>query len=299
MELRHLRYFVAVAEELNFRRAAMRLHISQPPLSTQIRDLEDEIGVHLFDRSRRAIALTAAGERFLIDARRILAEAHHAETTAKKVAAGIVGQLRLGFMLSTAHKLLGDAVQKFKQRYPAVEISLLDLTNSEQIQALNEDRLDIAFTRSRIIKPNLETEILVEEPMVIMVPSRDALAKKKRLAWKDLAGKTVVSLHPDQALGYYDNFFLKCKEAKISVVTGQYANDIHTEMWLVSIGMGLAPTSFTTTQIRRPNVSFCRLPSNLPKVQTVMSWKKSGLSPVKSNFIAIIRQLASSSGRIS
>jgi DNA-binding transcriptional LysR family regulator len=254
MELRHLRYFAAVAEELSFRRAAERLHISQPPLSMQIKDLEEEIGVLLFDRSNRAITLTAAGDQFLLDARRILAEARQAEITAKKVASGIVGRLRLGFMLSTAHKLLGTAVQKFKQRYPDVEISLLDLTNSEQLLALADDRLDIAFTRSRITKPDLETEILLEEPMVMMVPSDDPLAKKKQLTWKDLAGKNIVTLHPDQALGFYDNFFVKCNEAKISVITGQYASDIHTEMWLVSIGMGLAPTSFTTTQVRRPNV---------------------------------------------
>lgn len=284
---------MAVAEELNFRRAARRLHISQPPLSMQIKDLEHELGVQLFDRSNRAVTLTSVGERFLLDVRGILGEARQAEITAKKGAAGIVGRLRLGFMLSTAHKLLGSAIQKFKQRYPEVEITLLDLTNSEQIQALAEDRLDIAFTRSRIIKPDLETEVLIEEPMVMMVPANDSLAKKKRLTWKELEGKTIVTLHPDQALGYYDNFFLKCKEAKITIVTGQYANDIHTEMWLVSIGMGLAPTSFTTTQIRRPNISFCQLPSNLPKVQTVMSWKKTGFSSVKANFIAIIRQLAS------
>jgi DNA-binding transcriptional LysR family regulator len=292
VELRHLRYFAAVAEELSFRRAAERLHISQPPLSMQIKDLEEEIGVQLFDRSNRAITLTTAGDRFLLDARRILAETRQAEITAKKVASGIVGRLRLGFMLSTAHKLLGSAVQKFKQRYPAVEISLLDLTNSEQLEALADDRLDIAFTRSRIARPDLETEVLLEEPMVLMVPSDDPLAKGKRLAWKDLEGKNIVTLHPEQALGFYDNFFIKCNEAKVAVITGQYANDIHTEMWLVSIGMGLAPTSLTTTQIRRPNVSFCQLPTNLPKVQTVMSWKKSGLSQVEANFISIIRQLA-------
>ena len=257
----------------------------------QIKDLEEEIGVQLFDRSNRAISLTAAGDRFLLDARRILAEARQAEITAKKVASGVVGRLRLGFMLSTAHRLLGTAVQKFKQRYPDVEISLVDLTNSEQLLALADDRLDIAFTRSRIARPDLETEILLEEPMVMMVPSDHPLAKKKRLAWKDLAGANIVTLHPDQALGFYDNFFIKCNEAKISVITGQYANDIHTEMWLVSIGMGLAPTSFTTTQVVRLNVSFCELPNNLPKVQTVMSWKKSGVSQVEANFISIIRQL--------
>jgi len=292
MELRHFRYFVAVAEELNFRRAAKRLHMAQPPLSMQIKVLENELGVQLFDRSRRAVTLTAAGNHFLVDAQRVLAEARHAETNARKAAAGIVGHLNIGFMLATAHDLLGGAVRKFKQSYPEVELNLLDLTNSEQIKALEEGRIDIAFTRSRISKAELETEILFEEPMVMMVPSRDPLAKKQRLAWRDLSGKSIVTLHPSQALGFYDNFFIKCLEAKVPVITGQYANDIHTEMWLVSIGMGLAPTSLTTSHIRRPNVTYCQLPSNLPKVQTVMSWRKAPLFPAVANFIGIIRQLA-------
>jgi DNA-binding transcriptional LysR family regulator len=292
MELRHLRYFVAVAQELNFRRAASLLHMAQPPLSMQIKVLEGELGVQLFDRSSRAITLTAAGSRFLIDARRVLDEAVLAEANAKKAAAGVVGSLRIGFMLSTAHNLLGNAISKFKSDYPEVELNLLDLTNSEQVKALADDHIDIAFTRSQIGKPELETEILFEEAMVMMVPSTDPLAKKKRLAWKDLQGKTIVTLHPGQALGFYDNFFAKCHDAKISVLTGQYANDIHTEMWLVSIGMGLAPTSLTTSQIRRPNVSYCQLPSDLPKVQTAMSWKKARPSPAVVNFISTIRQLA-------
>lgn len=292
MELRHLRYFVAVAQELNFRRAAKILHIAQPPLSMQIRVLEDEIGTKLFDRSTRAITLTAAGQQFLVDARRVLAEAKLAETNVKKAAAGLVGRLNIGFMLSTAHELLGEAVRKFMTTYPNVEVNLLDLTNSEQIKALEEDRIDIAITRSKITKPDLETEILVEEPMVMMVPSDDTLSKKKRLTWKDLHGKPVVTIHPDLALGFYDNFFARCLEAKISVVTGQYANDLHTEMWFVSIGMGLAPTSLTTSRIRRPNVSFCLLPSNLPKVQTAMSWKKARVTPAVANFMAVIQPLA-------
>jgi len=292
MELRHLRYFAAVAEDLNFRRAAKRLHISQPPLSMQIRALENELGAQLFDRSSRAITLTAAGNRFLIDARRILAEAKQAGTDARKAARGIIGRLTIGFMLSTAHDLLGSAIKKFKNAFPEVELNLLDLTNSGQIKALEENRIDIAFTRSRISKPELQTEVLLEEPMMLMVPSNDPLAKKKRLAWKDLKGRSIVTLHPEQALGFYDNFFARCLAAKVPVVTGQYANDIHTEMWLVSIGMGFAPTSQTTSQIRRPNISFCELPPDLPKVQTAMSWKKAPLSPATANFIAIIRQLA-------
>jgi DNA-binding transcriptional LysR family regulator len=236
--------------------------------------------------------LTAAGQQFLGDARRVLAEAKVAESNVRKAAAGLVGRLNIGFMLSTAHELLGEAVRKFKTSYPNVEINLLDLTNSEQVKALEDDRIDIAFTRSQITKGELETEILVEEPMVMMIPTNDALSKKKRLAWRDLQAKPIVTIHPDLALGFYDNFFAKCSDAKISVVTGQYANDIHTEMWLVAIGMGFAPTSLTTSRIRRPNVSYCLLPTNLPKVQTAMSWRKVRASPAVANFVALIRPLA-------
>lgn len=292
MELRHLRYFTAVARELNFRRAAEILHIAQPPLSMQIKALENELGVQLFDRSSRAVTLTVAGGRFLVDAQRILAEAQQAEADVKKAARGIIGRLNIGFMLSTAHNLLGNAVKRFKHDFPEVELNLLDLTNSAQIKALEEGRLDIAFTRSKISKPDLQTEILTEESMMLMVPSTDSLAKKERLAWKDLEGKSIITLHPDHALGFYDNFFARCQVAKVSVTTGQYANDLHTEMWLVSIGMGVAPASLTNSQVRRPNVSFCQLPSDLPKVQTAMSWRKIKHSPATVNFIDIIRQLA-------
>ena len=292
MELRHLRYFTAVARELNFRRAAEILHIAQPPLSMQIKALENELGVQLFDRSSRAVSLTVAGSRFLVDAQRILAEAQQAEIDVKKADRGIIGRLNIGFMLSTAHNLLGNAVKKFKNDFPEVELNLLDLTNSAQIKALEEGRLDIAFTRSKISKPDLQTEILTEEPMMLMVPSTDSLAKKERLAWKDLEGKSIITLHPDQALGFYDNFFARCQVAKVSVTTGQYANDLHTEMWLVSIGMGVAPASLTANQVRRPNISFCQLPSDLPKVQTAMSWRKVKHSPATINFIEIIREMA-------
>lgn len=291
MELRHLRYFVTVAKELNFRRAAEILHMAQPPLSMQIKVLEGELGVQLFDRSARAVTLTPAGERFLIDARRVLAEAHRAETNAKRAAGGALGHLSIGFMLSTAHELLGDALRKFKQTYPDVELNLYDMTNSEQVRGLEQGRLDVAFTRSLIVRPNLESELLVEEPMMMMVPTSDPLSEKKRLTWKDLDGKAIVTLHPRHALGFYDTFFAKCQEAKISVTHGQYANDMHTEMWLVSIGMGLAPTSLTTTGFRRPNVSYCHLPADLPKVQTAMSWKKGDVFPAVTNFISIVRKL--------
>lgn len=199
MELRHLRYFTAVARELNFRRAAEILHIAQPPLSMQIKALENELGVQLFDRSSRAVTLTVAGSRFLVDAQRILAEAQQAQADVKKAARGIIGRLNIGFMLSTAHNLLGSAVKKFKNDFPEVELNLLDLTNSAQIKALEEGRLDIAFTRSKISKPDLQTEILTEESMMLMVPSTDPLAKKsasRGKIWRENRSSPSIQITP-------------------------------------------------------------------------------------------------------
>lgn len=201
MELRHLRYFVAVSRELNFRRAAKILHIAQPPLSMQIKVLESELGVQLFDRSSRSVSLTAAGSLFLIDAVRIVTEAHQAEIDVKKAARGILGRLNIGFMLSTANDLLGTAVKKFKADYPSVELNLLDLTNSAQIRALQEGRLDIAFTRSRISQPELETETLSEESMMLMVPSNDPLAKKTPGCVEGFEGKVDHYLAPGSCSG--------------------------------------------------------------------------------------------------
>ncbi len=290
MELRHLRYFVAVAQEMNFRRAAKTLHIAQPPLSMQIRVLENELGVQLFERSNRAIRLTPAGTRFLVDARRVLEQAKLAEANVKRAVAGLVGKLSVGFMVATAHDFLSDSLRQFRSHYPDVQIELYDLTNSEQLQALEHDRIDIAFTRTRLSRPNLASEIVSEEPMILMVPTSDPLAKKARVDWSDLNGKSIITLHPTQSMGYYDSFFEGCRKAGIAVTNTHHANEIMTEMWLVSIGLGYAPTSVTTSLVRRPDVSYCQLPEDLPKSSTSMSWRTDHVTPILTNFLELIRK---------
>src|SRR5206468_18281 len=182
MELRHLRYFVAVAEELNFRRAAERLHIAQPPLSSQIKALEDELGTKLFERSTRAVHLTAAGEVLLGHARSLLNAASMAEQHVKNAGRGLVGTLRIALLAPAAgHRL----------------------------------------------------------------------ARARRIHWTDFDEEPLVLIHPNLQHAYYDPFFAECEKAGAKPTVGQYTNDVQSKMWLISAGLGIAPTTRTIADTKR------------------------------------------------
>src|SRR5882672_9490377 len=142
MELRHLRYFVAVAEELNFRGAAERLHMAQPPLSAQIKSLEDELGVRLFDRTTRKVSLTPPGRVFLEEARAVLAASAKAEQRTREAEQGLAGTLRVGLIAPAANARLAAILRRFRQKFPAVQLSLFDLTSTEQLRRLEAGELD-------------------------------------------------------------------------------------------------------------------------------------------------------------
>src|SRR5262249_54630806 len=147
MELRHLRYFVAVAEELSFRRAAEKLNLAQPPLSAQIKSLETELGVRLLERTTRSVSLTHAGRVFLEEARSVLAASSQAERRAQDAAHGLVGTLRLGVVAPTANAWLAAILRRFRQRFPSVQLSVFDLTTPDQLRRLRENALDAALVR--------------------------------------------------------------------------------------------------------------------------------------------------------
>src|SRR6185369_11705098 len=171
MELRHLRYFVAVAEELNFRRAAERLHLAQPALSSQIKDLEEELGVRLFDRTTRSVLLTPTGQLFLKEARGILGATVKAEQLVRKAEQGLVGTLRVGVISPATGPLLAKILRHFHQKYPGVQLSLSSLTSAEQLRRLRAGELDAGLLRPPVNAPELDMRFVEQAPQVLAMPT--------------------------------------------------------------------------------------------------------------------------------
>lgn len=285
MELRHLRYFVAVAEELNFRRAAERLHVAQPALSAQIKNLESELGVRLFDRTTRSVSLTQTGQVFLTEARGILGATTHAEQLVRKAEHGLVGTLRVGVITPATGPLLAKVLRHFHQKYPGVTLSLSALTSVEQLRRLRANELDAGLLRPPAASPELEMRFVEQAPMVLAAPAGHRLAKKRSLDWKDFNGEGLVMIHPDQQHSFYDPFIGACVKAGAKTHVAQYAQDVQIKMWLISAGFGIAPVTATLEEIRRPGVVFRPLPPGLPAIQTALVWRRLDASPVVKNFL--------------
>ena len=284
MELRHLRYFTAVADTLNFHRAAEILHLAQPALSSQIKTLEDELGVQLFTRTTRSVALTHAGRVFLEEARTVLAAANQAENRARHADLGLVGTLRVGIIAPTANAWLAKILREFHQKFPGVKLSLFDLTSTEQIHRLRSGELDVGLLRPPVGFLELESMFVEESRQLLAMPAGHRLAKKAKITWADFDGVGLVMMDPRVQHGYYDSFLAACAKAGATPIAVQYAHDIQTKMWLISAGFGVAPTTATLAQVKRPGLVFRPLPPDLPKVQTVLAWRKDDNSPALANF---------------
>ncbi len=286
MELRHLRYFVAVAEELNFRRAAERLRVAQPALSSQIKNLEQELGVKLFARTTRSVQLTPTGQVFLGEARGILTATNHAEQLVRKAELGLVGTLRLGVITPATGPLLARVLRHFHQKFPGVQLSLSALTTTEQLKRLRAGELDAGLLRPPVVSPDFETRFVEQAPQMLALPAGHRLAKKRKLEWMDFNGEGLVMIHPDLQHSFYDPFIAACAKAGAKTHVAQYAQDVQIKMWLISAGFGIAPVTATLVEIRRPGVVFRPLPPGLPPVQTMLVWRRADASlPVIKNFL--------------
>jgi DNA-binding transcriptional LysR family regulator len=285
MELRHLRYFVAVAEDLNFSRAAGRLRIAQPALSMQIKALETELGVKLFDRSSRSVRPTHAGAIFLIEARAVLAAAQHAEHQVRRAHQGMIGTLRIGAIAPAANARLAEQLRNYRAAFPEVNLSLHELPSSTQLDQLVNEQLDVGFLRPPVDSAALDSRFLGESEVILAIPANHRLAKIRKYSWKDFHEEPLVMVQPSLQHGYYDRFLALCAEAGARPSVGQYANDVQTVLWLVSAGLGISPTTQTLAEVTRPGLVFRPLPPGVPKVRTLLVWKRTNHSPLLHEFL--------------
>ena len=247
IELRHLRYFIAVAEELHFGRAAVRLNISQPPLSQQIQQLEQEIGARLLARTNRSVRLTAAGEQFLADARLILQHVSQAADKAARLHRGDAGELRIGFT-SSAPFISGvsDALFSFRQRYPDVHIQMQEINTRQLLAPLSDGRLDLGVMRNTELPDNLSHQLLLEEPMYALMHRGHRLAGRAQLSITELSGEPLVFFDPQVGTALYGETLALLQRYQIEPTITQEVGEAMTIIGLVSTGLGVSilPASF-------------------------------------------------------
>lgn len=298
MELRHLRYFVVAAEELNFHRAAERLRVAQPAVSAQIKALEVDLNVKLFERTTRSIVLTEAGSVLLDQARGILGAAEQAQLMARRAQKGVAGLLRVGVIPPAASPWLARVLRQYHEHCPDVQLLISELTSSEQLRQLRERELDAGFLRPPVEYPDLECQFIEETHQVLAAPAMHRLARKRKLEWKDFDGEALVMIHPSQQHGFYDAFLSACAGAGAKVYPAHYTPDIQIKMWLISAGFGVAPTTAALSLIKRPGLVFRPLPSGLPPVRTALTWRRQNTSPVLKKFLACFTEFREGSDSI-
>ena len=259
IELRHLRYFIAVAEELHFGHAAARLNISQPPLSQQIQILEQQIGARLFARTNRSVSLTEAGRQFLADSRQILSQVDDAAARAARLHHGETGELRIGFTSSAPFiKAVSDTLSTFRRRYPDVHIQTRETNTREQIVPLNEGALDLGLMRNTQLPDTLVWERVLREPLLAMVPRDHPLASKPRVSLRELAREPFVFFDPHVGTGLYDDILGLMRRYDLTPAITQEVGEAMTIIGLVAAGLGVSilPASFRRVQL----LEMCWLP---------------------------------------
>jgi DNA-binding transcriptional LysR family regulator len=292
MELRHLRYFVAVAEELHFGRAALKLSIAQPPLSQQIQRLEKELGLLLFQRTKRRVQLTHAGQVFLREAKETLAQADHAVKAAQRAGRGELGQLVVGFVDSALYAALPPILRAFRSRFPEVELVLRELNPSEQFMALQNGRLHAGFVRSVIRDETLVQRTIFPERLIAALPNDHPLAARTQIPLGELSGEGFVIFPRALGQGFYDQIMEMCRRSGFNPRVVQEANEMQTIVSLVAAGIGVALVPWSVRNLRIKGVVYVEIAD--PRAQTVMlvTWRKDDPTPVLQTFLAVVSEVA-------
>jgi DNA-binding transcriptional LysR family regulator len=292
IELRQLRYFLAVAEHLNFTRAAEQMGIAQPPLSQHILALERQLNVKLFVRSRREVSLTPEGEALVTFARRLNNTTQMAAEMVQAVARGEDGPLALGAIFSSIYAVVPRILPPFMQKYPKVKLHLQEMTISQQITALKEHSIDAGILRGPINERELEAVTLFQEPFVAVVPADHALCKDKTVSLAQIADQPLIRVYPTANRDFSRRMFgaLLDKGHKLNIV--QEVSDTHTLIGLVAAGVGvsLVPASLQTIQIAQ--VKYIPVREKTPITTLQLVYNKENASAVLRNFVSMVEGMA-------
>jgi len=295
IELRHLRYFVAVAEELHFGRAAARLHMSQPPLSQQIRSLESELGLSLLRRTNRRVELTEAGQVFLEGARKTLETANQVVRETRNVHDGETAELILGFIDSSIYGYMPALLREFRQQHPSVRVIIRALTSAEQVEKLERGEIQVGILRPLRVSSRLVVEELGREQLVVALPKGHRLAAHKELQVADLKDEPLVFFRRDFAPAVYDQFIgLFHREGQTPNIV-QEAGEQHTMIGLVAAGLGYSITAEGMSKWGTEGVVYRPLAHASAWVPMSIAWRRADRSEPVRWFVETARAYGPSS----
>lgn len=293
VELRHLRYFVAVAEELHFSRAAEKLQMAQPPLSQQIRQLERILGVRLFERDHHSVVLTAAGQVLLEEARRIFEQVEHALFRVRDAQQGLAGWLDIGYIKSTSTTttLISDILAIYRQRFPAVEIRLREVTIQDQLQAIQAQQIQVGFVIfPSVIPDELDSVVIERIPLVAVFAQRHPFASQASVSIHSLSNEPFIFCQRQVSHFFYDRIIQLCG---FSPRITQEVPDIRMQLGLVAANLGIAIVPASAADIRNLGVVYRPLADldGNGAIETVLVWRRFGTSPLVQEFLAVAREV--------
>ncbi len=295
MELRHLRYFVAVAEVLSFTKAAAKLRLAQPSLTRQVRNLEDEIGVRLLDRANNKVALTDAGRRFLFDSRKLLAMSAESVAAVQEMSRGESAQLNIGYVANLHYDLLPTTLGAFRKLYPRVALNLFDMRSADQLVALDAHKIDLGFVGLRPADSSREllSEVVAHDAMFVAIPTRHPLARKKKIKLSDLAAQFFIGMSAKTHPGAREWLLDTCQQAGFAGKILQEVDVETTAIRFVADGLGVAFMPEQITSLPHEGVVFRPFTPPLRRESTI-AWRADNPSQPLQDYIQIVRDLSGS-----
>ena len=293
VELRHLRYFLAVAQELHFGRAAEKLQIAQPPLSQQIRQLERTLGVQLFERNYHTVTLTNAGQVFLEEAQRVLEQMEYALSRVQNAQLGLAGWLDIGYIQSTntTTTLMSDILTIYRQRFPAVEMRLREVIIQDQLQAIQAQQIQVGFVICPPTIPDELDSVVIEHiPLVAAFAQNHSFASQASVSIHSLSNEPFIFCQRQASHFFYDRIIQLCG---FSPRITQEVPDIHMQLGLVAANLGIAIVPASAADIRNSGIVYRPLADfdGDGAVETVLVWRRKGISPLVKEFLAVAREV--------
>ncbi|MFB7641759.1 LysR substrate-binding domain-containing protein [Peribacillus butanolivorans] len=291
MDIRKIRYFIMVAEELNFSRAAERLRMAQPPLSQEIRKLEEELGVQLFHRTKRMVELTDAGKIFLEGSQQTLFQLERAIKETQLAAEGKIGNLIIGFVDST--EIVIEVLNKFRERFPKINLVLLEMTTEQQLKALYEKQIHIGFIRSKQNNEILSSEVCSEESLRLVLHQDHPFASLSEIPLQLLIDEPFILFPRHLGSNFYDLIISYFWDHGVSLNVVQEAIQMHTIVNLVATGMGVSVVPSSVESYKRPGVIYKKIQETTPKVNLYVGSRQDEKSAVVDHFLTVVREVYS------